>query len=229
MNVPVFVNRIIARLQKSGFLAYIVGGAVRDSLLNRVVTDWDIATSASPAEINSLFQDIKHFALKHETVTMVHGDRSYEITSMRFSKNASYKIESDLSHRDFTINAMAYDVNSKTVIDPYNGKGDMALKIVRAVASPEKRFIEDPLRLLRAVRISEDLGFSIEPATRDCIQRKSFLLSNVSQERIRDEFMLILMGGKPSRGFSLLRRYGLLNHFIPELLEGYLKKTEPLS
>jgi tRNA nucleotidyltransferase/poly(A) polymerase len=223
INIPEFLMNAIRRLHAAGFEAYVVGGAIRDTLLNRPLMDWDLATSASPPEIKYIFHDIRNFSLKHETVTLVDSECLYEITTMR-GAGKSHNIRQDLGHRDFTINAMAYNVVKKEIIDPFRGREDIKSKIIRAVESPNKRFMEDPIRLLRCVRFAVELGFTIEKETMNSICRSSPSLALAAKERIRDELMKILLSERPSSGFSLLRRSGLLKEFLPELLEGFLKQ-----
>ncbi|MFC1819552.1 CCA tRNA nucleotidyltransferase [Thermodesulfobacteriota bacterium] len=223
-DIPKFVIAIIEQLQNKGFQAYVVGGSIRDMLLNRPVMDWDVATSASPDEIRSLFQNIRNFTLKHETVTLVDSGKLYELTTFRDSGSFSRNIKEDLGHRDFTINAMAYDLCKKAIVDPKGGREDLIGKLVRAVGDPNERFKEDPLRLLRAVRISAELEFTIERRTMEAINKLSGKLAFVSRERVRDELMKILLSKRPSKGFSLMRRTGLLKELLPELLEGFMKK-----
>ncbi|MFC1867230.1 CCA tRNA nucleotidyltransferase [Thermodesulfobacteriota bacterium] len=224
MDMPGFVKTVISRLYNYGFKAYVVGGAIRDVCLKRPVMDWDVATSASPEEIRSIFHDIRNFSLKHETVTLVDAGHLYEITSFRGAGDSGHNIKEDLGHRDFTINAMAYDIDKKVVLDPYGGRDDISGRLVRAVENPRKRFSEDPLRLLRAIRIATELEFRIEHGTMNAICSMSGQLANVAKERVRDEFMKILLSQRPSKGFNLLRGSGLLKHFLPELLEGFLKR-----
>ena len=224
IDVPPFVMTILDRLDASGCQAYIVGGAVRDSCLHRPVADWDVTTNAPPEKIKSIFIDIRKFNLKHDTVTLVDASRHYEVTTFRGPVNFVHTIEADLGHRDFTINAMAYSAKEKKMLDPYRGKADILRKLVRAVGEPEDRFKEDPIRLIRAVRLATELGFKIETKTLKTISTMGGQLGSVAQERIREELMKILMSRRPSRGFNLMLRTGLLNHFIPELLEGYLKR-----
>jgi len=188
------------------------------------VTDWDITTSAPPEAIKSLFQDIRSFSLKHETVTLVKRGEHYEVTCFRGSDGQGKTLEEDLSHRDFTINAMAYDAREKRIIDPYGGRKDISRKLIRAVVNPEKRFQEDPLRLMRAVRIATEVGFKIEPKTSRAISRMAKRLGEVAKERIRDEAVKILLSERPSKGLDLLQESRLLPTVLPELLEGYRKK-----
>ena len=224
MNIPEFLLKSIDRLHSSGYQAYVVGGAVRDMLLNHPVTDWDVATSAPPEKISALFRDLKNFSLKHGTVTLVNDAQHYELTTFRSPEGFGHTIEEDLRCRDFTINAMAYVVEKKSILDPCGGQADISGKLVKAVGKPEDRFREDPLRLLRAVRLSNELNFKIEEETLKTISLMSEKLDSVSQERIRDEMLKILISRNPSRGFNLMLRTGLLKQVLPELLEGYLKR-----
>jgi tRNA nucleotidyltransferase (CCA-adding enzyme) len=224
MEIPEFIMTAVKRLHKKGFEAYIVGGAVRDILLGRPATDWDITTSASPEQIRSLFHDIRNFTIKHNTVTLVYSGRHYEVTTMRDSGHAIPALEEDLKHRDFTINSMAYDIANDVVLDPNRGREDILRKTIRAVGNPYERFNEDPVRLLRAVRIALELGFIIDSGTMDAICNMSDRLASVAPERIRDELIKILVSRKPSQGFKILRNSGLLIHFLPELLEGFMKR-----
>ena len=220
-QIPEFVRFILNRLKHAGHRAFIVGGAVRDSCLKRPITDWDVATSATPGEMKIIFHDKRLFALKHNTVTLVDSGSHFEVTTFRGQKN---KIEEDLGRRDFTINAMAFDSEKEEILDPHGGKADIARKLVRAAGDPDARFREDPLRLLRAVRLATELKFRIETGTLNVLTRMAPLLHQVAAERIREELTKILMSPKPSTGFNLTVRTGLLSHFLPELLEGYRKR-----
>jgi len=226
MKIPDFITDVIERLQTSGHQAYIVGGAVRDHALRRPATDWDVATSATGVEIKSIFQDVKHFSLKHETVTLVQGAQLYEVTTFRGAGRMGQSIEEDLGHRDFTMNAMAYDKDRRIFLDPYEGRRDLTRRLVRAVRDPKDRFLEDPVRLIRAIRFATELGFRVETRTMETIAMMAEELKTVAPERIREEFMKILMSQKPSRGLNLMFKTGLLKQIIPELLEGYRKKQD---
>ena len=221
LDIPQFVLFIIKRLKHTGHQAYIVGGAVRDACLRRPITDWDVATSATPRKIRTIFGDTSLFALKHGTVTLVDSGHHFEVTAFRGEKNS---LDEDLSFRDFTIDAMAYDTESNRVIDPFGGENDIRSKLIRSTGDPESRFREDPLRLLRAVRLSTELNFSIETQTKRYLTTLAPLLRSAAVERIREELMKILICRKPSTGFYLLVRTGLLEQFLPELLEGYMKR-----
>jgi len=221
IEIPGFVGFVLERLDKMGFSSFVVGGAIRDQFIGRTAIDWDIATDAVPDEIKSLFRDITHFALKHETVTLVDSTTEYEVTSMRGIKGKKADILSDLAHRDFTINAMAYDALKSIVLDPFYGASDIKAKRIRAVIDPAERFKEDPLRMLRAVRIAGELGFEIDKNTFNAIPALAPLITQVSNERIRDELIKILMCARPSGLLEMLQKFGLLEFIIPELLEGY--------
>jgi poly(A) polymerase/tRNA nucleotidyltransferase (CCA-adding enzyme) len=224
MDVPDVISAIIDRLHNSGYQAYVVGGAIRDMYLDRTPLDWDVATSAPQEQIKLIFRDMRHFNLKHETVTLVGAEGHVEVTTFRGTENSPKTLEGDLGRRDFTIDAMAYDVDKKEILDPMQGRRDISIKRVRAVGDPEERFREDPLRLLRAIRLATELKFRIETKTLETISRMTEQLVSVSPERIRDELMKILMSQKPSIGFNMMLRTGLLNQFLPELTEGYLKR-----
>ena len=223
-NIPDIVLEISDRLIKSGYRAFIVGGAVRDSLLGCNVNDWDVATNASPDKIRKLFHYMTSFNLKHGTVTLVSKGRHFEVTTFRGKESFAMNIEEDLSHRDFTLNAMAYDITHNTIIDPFYGQRDIKKKTIRAVRSALERFQEDPLRMMRAVRFSLELRYTIDQSTFNGVNSMKADIDKVSIERIRDEFLKILTAEKPSVGFNLLRKTGLLTHIMPELLEGYRKR-----
>ena len=223
-HIPITVNQILKDLKEAGHRGFIVGGAVRDAHMQRPMTDWDVATSATPEEIKSLFRDRKYFALKHGTVTLVSSEGHFEVTTFR---GRDKSLGGDLAHRDFTINAMAIDPDTNEILDPHGGKGDIDRKLVRAVVNPEARFKEDPIRLLRAVRFATELGFQIERQTLKGLINLSSLMNSVAPERVREELMRLLMSPKPSAGFYLMVRTGLLSHVLPELYEGYLKRQNP--
>jgi tRNA nucleotidyltransferase (CCA-adding enzyme) len=223
-HIPITVKLILKDLKEAGHRGFIVGGAVRDAHMQRPITDWDVATSATPEEIKSLFRDRKYFALKHGTVTLVSSEGHFEITTFR---GRDKSLGGDLAHRDFTINAMAFDPDTNEILDPHGGKGDIDRKLVRAVVSAEARFKEDPIRLLRAVRFATELGFRIERRTLEGLINLSSLINSVAPERVREELLRLLMSPRPSTGFYLMVRTGLLSHVLPELYEGYLKRQNP--
>lgn len=238
MKVPKEVIDIIQRLEKKNFQAFIVGGCVRDYLQNTIPNDWDITTSATPDQISKIFPNNytdntfgtvrvltknKEENLKEIEITTFRTEEKY--TDKRHPDKVSWAetIEADLSRRDFTINAMALSFKDEKweIIDPFSGQEDLKAKMIRAVGNPDHRFKEDALRLMRAVRLAAALDFKIESKTYNAIKENSSLLKHVSQERIRDEFLKLIMSKKPSSGIELLRDLGLLKYVIPELLEGY--------
>jgi len=223
-KIPSVVLDISRRLTENGYETFIVGGALRDSLLGYQAKDWDVATDARPDRIHGLFPDMTRFDLKHGTVTLVFRRRHFEVTTYRGTGGFGASIEEDLSHRDFTFNAMAYDIVNKRIIDPFGGKEDMKRKLVRAVLNPKERYNEDPLRMMRAIRFSLQLGYSIEPETLMAISPIVPAIDTVAEERIREELLAILMVSRPSAGFNLMRKTGLLSRILPELLEGYRKR-----
>lgn len=223
------VYYILDKLNKNGYESYIVGGCVRDFLLDRKLKDWDITTSAYPEDIVNLFEHTIPTGIKHGTVTIVIDKNSYEVTTYRidgkYSDNRhpdnvifTSSLKEDLSRRDFTINALAYN-KKEGLIDIFNGMNDLNAKIVKAVGDANKRFKEDALRMLRAVRFACQLEFNIEKDTFESISVNSSLLKNVSAERIKDELVKILLTKTPSRGLRMLEETKLLDYIIPELRE----------
>ncbi len=220
-----FPQSIIDTLKKAGFEAYAVGGSVRDILMNRPTHGWDFTTNATPEEILKLFPD-SFYDNQFGTVGIKQPEDVYEVTTYRSEKG--YKdhrhpdvihwgktLEEDLSRRDFTINAIAYD--GKKFVDPYHGQEDLKNKIIRAVGEPNKRIEEDALREMRAVRIASELGFMIEPATLAAIKTNAKLITDISAERVHDELLRILASPFAADGILLLKQTGLLKIIIPEL------------
>jgi len=224
-RIPPAVLEISRRLRKAGYQAFLVGGAIRDILVGSQAKDWDVATNATPGVIRDLFPNITSFHLKHGTVTLVIEGRHFEVTSFRGPAGGrGASIEEDLAHRDFTINAMAYDLAEGTIIDPFGGREDIRRKVVRAVLNPMERFQEDPLRMMRAIRFSQELRYSIDQGTLTAITSFSHAMNGVAIERIRDELVRVLMVNRPSVGFDLMRKTGVLRVILPELAEGYRKR-----
>ena len=237
--IPRKVKEIVKKLKDNKFEAYLVGGCVRDFLRGVEPKDWDITTNAKPEEIRKIFPN-SFYENKFLTVTVQTGNNNpnvQEVEITTYRKEAKYSdkrhpdevkfaesLEEDLSRRDFTINAMALDITNKKerkVIDFFGGEKDLKQKIVRAVGNPEERFSEDALRMMRAVRFAVILGFKIEGKTAQAIKNNSFWLKMVSKERIRDEFLKIIMSERAAQGVELLRILGLLRYIIPEIEEGY--------
>lgn len=229
-NIPEYVEFIIERLEKKGYEAYVVGGSIRDLILGRIPKDYDITTNAYPEEIESIFQDLKTVDIgkKFGTIIVCHKEGEVEVTTFR--KEGPYvdgrrpewvsfstSIEDDLSRRDFTINAIAYN-RKRGIVDPFEGQKDLERKLIRTVGNPEERFSEDYLRILRAVRFSSELGFSIEDDTLMAAKKLSEGILKVSIERVVDEFFKILICDVPSRGIRLLEETGLLKMILPEIM-----------
>jgi tRNA nucleotidyltransferase (CCA-adding enzyme) len=210
---------ITKRLNDSGYEALAVGGCIRNLIMREEAHDWDITTKATPEEISGVFKEFKVVPIgrKFGTVTVVINHINYEVSTFKKNKSApTPNLFEDLRHRDFTINALAWK-DGEGVIDYFNGLEDIKQKIIRGVENPCKRIEEDPLRMLRAVRLACELDFKIDKATLQAIEENSTLTKKVSPERIRDEFTKILLSNYPRRGFILLRRLGLLRFIIPEL------------
>jgi tRNA nucleotidyltransferase (CCA-adding enzyme) len=229
--VPQDVFTITERLRSAGKRAWIVGGCVRDSLLGKSVADWDVATDALPKELMKLFPKAIPTGLQHGTVTLVMHGHHYEVTTLRGETTYSdgrrpdavhfvEDIVHDLARRDFTINAIAVDPQSGELIDPFDGRKDIAAKIVRAVGKPFERFSEDGLRVLRAARFCATLEFELDPATFAAIAPTLDTFKKVSAERVRDEWLKAMKAKKPSRAFEVMRTSGILGVTCPELLLG---------
>ncbi len=215
LKLPEEVTHIIKKLNDNNYKAYVVGGCVRDSILNKQPKDWDVSTSATPDEVKILFKKTIDTGIKHGTVSVVLNNSVTEITTFRTGieqKNKS--LITDLSYRDLTINAIAFHP-SEGLFDPHSGVEDINNAIIRAVGNPDYRFMEDPLRMLRAVRFCALLGFDIDKTTLEAIKRNKELIKNISQERIRDELSKILMSERPL-AFTILRETSILKYILPE-------------
>ncbi|OGY59705.1 MAG: hypothetical protein A3F24_02300 [Candidatus Colwellbacteria bacterium RIFCSPHIGHO2_12_FULL_44_17] len=236
VEIPQEIKSILKTLGKEGFETYIVGGCVRDLLLKRKPKDWDVATNAKPPEIQKLFPE-SIYENTFGTVGVKTGAEDatlaiVEVTTLRREeKYSDYRhpdvieftntIEEDLARRDFTVNAIALDKDGN-YIDPWNGEKDLKDKIIRAVRDPEGRFQEDALRLMRAIRFAVQLNFEIEPKTESAIKKQAGLLRVIAKERIRDEFIKIILAsdGGSARGIYMLEKLGLLEYIVKELREG---------
>ena len=216
ISIPPYVRDIMERIEKAGYEAFAVGGSLRDLLLGKEPHDWDVTTSALPEAVASLFPDKKVIptGIKHGTVTVLSGGFPIEITTYRvdgeytdsrrpdkveFTRN----IEDDLSRRDFTVNALAYN-EKRGLFDLFGGKKDLENKIIRAVGDAEKRFTEDALRIMRAFRFSAQLGFDIEEKTLEAAKKLGFRLKNIARERIGSEFVRLLSSKYPEKALSLM-------------------------
>lgn len=234
--IPKEVRGVVALLQHGGYEAYLVGGCVRDIYLNRTPKDWDVTTNATPEQIQAVFPHT-FYENEYGTVGVVNDDakdptlKNIEVTPYRKEGEYTDKrrpdevtfgatLAEDLARRDFTVNALAYDPATETLVDLYDGERDLAEKIIRAVGNPDERFEEDALRLLRAVRLATELSFEIEEKTATAIKQRAKNLGEISGERIREELSKILMSDAPFRGLELLHEHGLLRFVVPELSEG---------
>ena len=204
IDLPKNVENIIGSLEEHGFEGFAVGGCVRDSLLKKTPKDWDITTDALPVDMKKIFKKTFDTGIAHGTVTVLMDGVGYELTTYRIDGNYSdgrhpdsvsfsKSLSEDLCRRDFTINAMAYS-NKKGIVDLFDGRKDLQNGIIRAVGDAKKRFDEDALRMLRAVRFAAQLGFKIDDDTFEAIKEKAKLLSNVSKERIFVELNKSLCG-----------------------------------
>lgn len=227
INIPHQVNRAIEILSERGHSAYVIGGAVRDALMGKTASDWDITTSAKPSETLDAFKNFRtvETGLKHGTVTVIIDSMSLEITTFRIehgysdnrhpdSVDFTNRIEDDLARRDFTVNAIAYSPKTGFA-DPFGGQEDIKRKLIRCVGDADRRFNEDALRILRALRFSSVLGFEINPETAKSIHRNYKLLENISVERIFVELSKLLCGKDAGK---ILREYeDVIFYVLPEL------------
>jgi tRNA nucleotidyltransferase (CCA-adding enzyme) len=234
MTIPKEVNLILEKLIGKKYEAYVVGGCVRDLLLDKKPKDWDITTNAKPEEIKKIFPksfyenkfgtvtvltDTKDETLKEIEITTYRKDGKYSDKrhpdEIKYAKN----IEEDLSRRDFTVNAMALN-EDKEIIDPFLGQDDLKKKIIKTVGKAEERFDEDALRMLRAVRFACTLDFEIEAKTFKAIQKNAGWIQAISKERIKDEMIKIMESEKAAEGIDLLQKTNLLKFILPELEKG---------
>ena len=235
LEIPDKVKKIITKFNQSGAEIYIVGGACRDLLLGREVTDWDFTTNLTPEEMKKLFPKNSFYNNDFGTFSVV-GKKGeiFEITTFRTDVGYSdgrhpdevrwgKSLAEDLARRDFSINAIAItgiSAEKMEIIDLFEGRKDLENKLIRTMGNPDERFKEDGLRLMRAVRIASQLGFEIEEKTLVSIQKNAKLINQISSERVRDELFKLLLSPIPSKGVELLRQSGLLGEIMPELLEG---------
>lgn len=232
ISLPAFVHHIVKTISDGGFEIYIVGGAVRDILMDKKITDWDFTTNAHPGQILELFPEA-FYDNRFGTVGLVEENqpqdiKPYEITTFRTEsryRDARHPeivewgltLGEDLKRRDFTINAMALSPFEMKIIDPHNGQKDLKDKIIRAVGNPDERFKEDALRLMRAVRIAAQLGFIIEKQTFEALKNHAAHINKIAKERVRDELVKVLSSDYPADGVKLLNNGGLLEEILPEL------------
>lgn len=225
IQLPEKVTYIINTIMEAGYEAYAVGGCIRDSILGRIPDDWDITTSASPYQIKELFKHTIDTGLKHGTVTVMVDREGFEVTTYRIDgtyedgrhpKDVIFtaSLVEDLKRRDFTINAMAYN-NASGLVDIFGGMADLKDKIIRCVGSPEKRFTEDALRIMRAVRFSAQLGYEIEPKTKAALMEFAPRLICISSERIQAELVKLVTSPHPEN-FKIAYETGITKVILPE-------------
>ncbi len=235
-SIPLEIVKIVETIEKAGFEAYLVGGCVRDIFLGRKPKDWDITTNANPEQIQSLFtktvyentfgtvavvnEESTDETLKIVEITPYRTESTYSDRRHPDQVKFSDRIEDDLRRRDFTINAIAINLSNgaiKDIIDLYGGISDIRSQTIRTVGNPVDRFNEDALRMMRAIRLAVELGFTCNPETILAIQSHNLLIKEVSMERIRDEFTKIIMSKQPKVGIEMLKEAQILKHIIPEL------------
>jgi tRNA nucleotidyltransferase (CCA-adding enzyme) len=233
--IPSEVRAVTNSLRAAGFEAYLVGGCTRDLFLNRKPKDWDVTTSAKPEDIQKIFtesfytndfgtvgvvQDTEDESLRIIEITPYRTESGYTDKRRPDAVSFGESLEEDLARRDFTINAIAYDDSKGHILDPFKGQDDIALRLLRTVGTPEERFEEDALRLMRAVRLVAELGFALDSDTAQAIQNKAKNLLHVSRERVRDEFIRIINSDQPMMALVLSQQLGLLEYISPELTKG---------
>ena len=211
-----------------GYQCWLVGGAVRDLFMHRSGADYDVATDARPEQVRALYRQAIPTGLQHGTVTVPFAGHHIEVTTFR--SESDYRdgrrpdrvsfattIEEDLSRRDFTINGIAMEVPRGRIVDPFDGRGDLGRKLIRAIGEAAERFAEDGLRPLRACRFAAQLGFQVDGPTRDAIRGSLSTVGRVAAERLRAETEAMLLAPRPSAGLALMAETGLLEFLLPEL------------
>lgn len=232
--------KVLKRLKDTGYEAYIVGGAVRDLLLNLPVSDFDIASSAHPNEVMKLFEKVIPTGVQHGTVTVVFEDEPFEVTTFRSEKKYDdfrhpsevqflSHIDGDLARRDFTINSMALSGNGE-IVDPFQGRDDLKKGLIRTVGHADERFTEDPLRMVRALRFLSVYSFQFEEETLQAIKKNAPLLSHIAVERVAVEFTKLLAGAAVERALKLIVETGVC-FYLPGLeeMESYLERGVKVS
>jgi len=241
-SIPQEVTRVTSALKEAGFDAYLVGGCVRDLILGKEPKDWDITTNAHPEQIQALFEEtyynnnfgtvgVVHIptdtgeettdpSLKVIEVTPYRTDGTYSDSRRPDTVKFGVSLEEDLARRDFTVNALALDLDKGHIVDPYKGQGDLEGKVLRAVGNASERFQEDALRMMRAIRLGAELGFSIEQKTFEALSENAHLLKNISKERIRDELIKTIMSPYPMEALLHMKQTGLLTYVLPDLESG---------
>jgi tRNA nucleotidyltransferase (CCA-adding enzyme) len=229
-QIPREVVELCRTLADKGYTGWVVGGCLRDLLLGRQAADWDLATDATPEQVGKAFPKVLPTGIAHGTVTVRHRGQSFEVTTLRGEGAYSdgrrpdsvafvREIAEDLSRRDFTVNALAYDPLKEELIDPFGGQDDLGRRLIRAVGAAERRFSEDGLRVLRAARFCASLEFELEPSTEAAIPGTLATFRKVSAERVRDEWLKALRAREPARAFAVMQRTGILAVIFPALSE----------
>ena len=230
-SIPKNVREIILNLQVHGYQAYLVGGCVRDLVMEQIPKDWDITTSATPEQIIALFPHTYYnndfgtvgVVLADEIiveVTPFRGEGAY--TDSRHPDSVTWlkNIQEDLARRDFTCNAIGLDITDMSFIDPYNGQKDIKDKLLRCVRNADNRFTEDALRMMRLVRFTSQLNFDIDLVTHESARNNAHKIKSIAIERVQDEFKKLLMTNQPMQGLIIAHATGILQYILPELENG---------
>ena len=231
-EVPEKLREIASIFKDNGFSLYLVGGAVRDYILGFANHDYDFTTDANPYEIKKMFKRTIDTGIKHGTVTVLYKGESYEITTFRAdgeyhdgrhpdSVEFIRNIDEDLKRRDFTINALAVNLDNGNIIDNHNGLADLEKRKIRAIGVAEERFLEDGLRLMRACRFASKLDFDIEESTKNAMAKLYKNIENVSKERVKEELFRLIDGKAPRRGLEAMRETKIMDIVLPELSRCY--------
>lgn len=240
-NIPIEIKQVAEKLEAAGFEAYLVGGCMRDLLNDVTPKDWDFTTNATPTEIMTVFphtfyendfgtvgvvnddipeDDVSRSTLRVVEITPYRTESTYSDFRRPDSVEFSTNIMDDLLRRDFTMNAIAYNIVRDEMVDPFDGMRDIELKTIRAVRDPHLRFTEDALRVMRAVRFVAQLGYAVEEQTLNAVIEHAPLVQKIAMERVRDEFCKLVMSPNPKEGILFLHRVGLLSYVCPELIDG---------
>jgi tRNA nucleotidyltransferase (CCA-adding enzyme) len=228
-TIPPPVHELCRRLRQAGKKSWVVGGSIRDLLRGKQVADYDVCTDALPQEVQRLFPRVIPTGIEHGTVTVLLGGEPYEVTTLRGEgaytdgrrpDEVRYltEITEDLARRDFTVNAIAFDLERHELVDPFGGLRDLEQRVVRAVGVPEERFGEDGLRVLRAARFVSTLEATLDPATEAAIGATLATFRKVSPERVHDEWIKTMKARRPSASFDVMLRTGILDVTCPELV-----------
>lgn len=231
IKIPFVLQKLNSVFEENGYEAYLVGGAVRDILMGKNPSDYDVATNAEPQEVTRIFKKVIPTGIAHGTVTVHFMKNEIEVTTFRTESDYSdgrhpdnvaftRNLNEDLSRRDFTMNAIAASLKDGKITDPYDGQKDIKNKIIRTVGNPYERFLEDGLRPIRAIRFSAKLNFKIESETLKSISAPEIIekTKTISLERFRDELLKLMQAEKPSEGLKIMEKTGILGIFMPELM-----------